>query len=71
MAIERQRPALGLIQHSYRGVQHAADACRQVLAAAGIAPSTSRRGNRLDTAPMESFSFGVALGLVAGRPSPL
>lgn len=36
MAIERQRPAPGLIQHSGRGVQYAADAHRQVLAAAGL-----------------------------------
>jgi len=57
MAIERQRLAPGLIQHSDRGVQHAADAYRQVLAAAGITPSMSRRGNCLDNAPMESF-FG-------------
>ncbi len=55
MAIERQRPAPGLIQHSDRGVQYAADAYRQVLAAAGITPSMSRRGNCLDNAPMESF----------------
>ena len=48
MAIERQRPAPGLIQHSDRGVQYAADAYRQVLAAAGITPSMSRRGNCLD-----------------------
>ena len=50
MAIERQRPAPGLIQHSDRGVQYAADAYRQVLAAAGITPSMSRRGNCLDNA---------------------
>lgn len=55
MAIERQRPAPGLIQHTDRGVQYAADAYLQVLAAAGITPSMSRRGNCLDNAPMESF----------------
>lgn len=55
MAIQRQRPAPGLIPHSDRGVQHAADAYRQVLAAAGITPSMSRTGNCLDNAPMESF----------------
>jgi transposase InsO family protein len=52
LAIERQRPAPGLIRHSDRGVQYAADAYRQVLAAAGIAPSMSRTGNCLDNAPM-------------------
>jgi putative transposase len=55
MAIERQRPAPGLIQHSDRGVQYAADAYRRVLADAGVTPSMSRRGNCLDNAPMESF----------------
>jgi len=55
MAIKRQRPAPGLIQHSDRGVQYAADAYRQILSAAGITPSMSRRGNCLDNAPMESF----------------
>lgn len=55
MAIERQRPAPGLVHHSDRGVQYAADAYRQVLAAAGITPSMSRKGNCLDNAPMESF----------------
>jgi putative transposase len=38
MAIERQRPPPGLIQHSDRGVRYAADAHRQVLAAAGMRP---------------------------------
>jgi putative transposase len=55
MAIARQRPAPGLIHHSDRGIQYAADAYRRILLAAGITPSMSRRGNCLDNAPMESF----------------
>src|SRR6056297_64077 len=55
MAIRRQRPAPGLIQHSDRGIQYAADEYRQALAAAKITPSMSRKGNCLDNAPMESF----------------
>ncbi len=55
MAVKRQRPAPGLIHHSDRGIQYAADAYRQALAAAGITPSMSRKGNCLDNAPMESF----------------
>ncbi len=35
MAVERQRPALGLIHHSDRGIQYAAEAYRQALAASG------------------------------------
>jgi transposase InsO family protein len=55
MAVERQRPAPGLIHHSDRGVQYAADDYRKALAAASITPSMSRKGNCLDNAPMESF----------------
>jgi transposase InsO family protein len=55
MAVKRQRPAPGLIQHSDRGLQYAADGYRQALAAAKITPSMSRKGNCLDNAPMESF----------------
>jgi len=55
MAIARQRPPAGLIHHSDRGIQYAADEYRQVLASARITPSMSRKGNCLDNAPMESF----------------
>ena len=55
MAIERQRPAPGLIHHSDRGIQYAAEAYRRVLARFGITPSMSRKGDCLDNAPMESF----------------
>ena len=55
MAVERQRPAPGLIHHSDRGVQYAEDDYRKALAAACITPSMSRKGNCLDNAPMESF----------------
>ena len=55
MALERQRPGAGLIHHSDRGIQYAAEAYRQTLAAANITPSMSRKGNCWDNAPMESF----------------
>ena len=55
MALQRCRPEPGLIHHSDRGVQYAAEPCRHVLARHGIKPSMSRRGNGLDNAPMESF----------------
>ncbi len=83
MAIERQRPPPGLIQHSDRGVQYAADAYRQVLAAAGITPSPlvvrarttagqrmSRKGNCLDNAPMESFFHTLKVERVHHRVYP-
>ncbi len=55
MAIERQRPPPGLIHHSDRGIQYAAEAYRSALAMAGISPSMSRKGDCWDNAPMESF----------------
>ena len=83
MAIERRRPPPGPIRHSDRGVRYAADACRQVLAAAGTTPSPpvvrtrtpdgrrmSRRGNRLDNAPMESFFHTLKVERVHHRVHP-
>jgi putative transposase len=55
MALQRCRPPDGLIHHSDRGVQYAAEPYRRVLERHGIRPSMSRRGNCLDNAPMESF----------------
>lgn len=57
MAIQRQRPAPGLIHHSDRGSQYAAAAYRKILADHGIIQSMSRKANCWDNAPMESF-FG-------------
>ena len=67
MAIQRQRPAPGLIQHSDRGVQYACTDYQEVLAGAGITPSMSRRGNALDNAPMESFFHTLKTELVHHR----
>ena len=55
MALQRHRPPEGLIHHSDRGVQYAAEPYRRVLERHGIEQSMSRRGNCLDNAPMESF----------------
>jgi putative transposase len=55
MALQRYQPPEGLIHHSDRGVQYAAEPYRQVLERHGITQSMSRRGNCLDNAPMESF----------------
>jgi hypothetical protein len=55
MAIERQKPVPGLIYHSDRDVQYAAEAYRAALAKSGITPSMSRKGDCWDNAPMESF----------------
>lgn len=58
MAIERRRPAAGLLHHSDRGCQYASESFRRLLAAHGLVCSMSRRGNAYDNAPMESF-FGT------------
>jgi putative transposase len=54
MALQRHPPSAGLIHHSDRGVQYAAEPYRAVLERHGIVQSMSRRGNCLDNAPMES-----------------
>ncbi len=55
MAIQRQRPKAGLIYHSDRGSQYAAEAYRKLLVGMKATPSTSRTGCCYDNAPMESF----------------
>ena len=59
MAVQN-RAALsgGLLHHSDRGSQYAADAYQQLLVAQHVQVSMSRRGDCYDNAPMESF-FGT------------
>ena len=64
MALQHRRPAAGLVHHSDRGVQYASAAYRQRLAAAGVQPSMSRRGNCYDNAAMESFWSSLKRELV-------
>ncbi len=64
MALEHRRPPAGLVHHSDRGVQYASEAYRQRLAAAGVVPSMSRRGNCYDNALMESFWSSLKRELV-------
>ena len=67
MAIQRQRPAPGLLHHSDRGGQYAADDYRKLLGAAGMQQSMSRRGNCYDNAPMESFFHTLKVELAHQR----
>ncbi len=67
MAVQRQRPAPGLIQHTDRGCQYASGEYRRLLDAAGLKASMSRRGNGLDNAPMESFFHTLKVELVHQR----
>lgn len=64
MAIQRQRPAVGLVQHSDRGSQYASRDYRDLLAAAGMQQSMSRKGCCHDNAPMESFFHTLKAELV-------
>jgi transposase InsO family protein len=54
-ALQRRRPAPGLVHHSDRGSQYASAAYQALLAQHGLVPSMSRTGNCWDNAPMESF----------------
>ena len=64
MAIQRQRPARGLIHHSDRGSQYAGGDYRALLDAKGMIPSMSRKGNCWDNAPMESWFHTLKTELV-------
>jgi putative transposase len=64
MAAQRQRPGPGLIHHSDRGSQYAAEAYAQQLALMGAKPSMSRTGCCYDNAPMESFFHSLKVELV-------
>lgn len=54
-AVARHRPPAGLIHHSDRGSQYAADAFQRRLAAWQVTASMSRSGNPYDNALAESF----------------
>ena len=54
-AVQRKRPAPGLIHHSDRGSQYCAHDYRKLVDQFGMKASMSRRGNCYDNAPMESF----------------
>jgi transposase InsO family protein len=64
MALKQRRPPSGLVHHSDRGVQYASTAYRARLAAAGVIPSMSRKGNCYDNAAMESFWSTLKRGLI-------
>jgi putative transposase len=55
MAIGRRAPSPGLLHHSDRGVQYAAQAFRGLLERHGITCSMSGKGNCYDNAVKESF----------------
>jgi len=54
-AIAKRQPPLGLVHHSDRGVQYAANEYAQVLLEHRMIPSMSRPANPYDNASCESF----------------
>ena len=70
MAIQRRRPGPGLVHHSDRGSQYAAGDYCNILQAATITQSMSRKGNCWDNAPMESFFGTLKTELVHQRDYP-
>ncbi len=64
MALTQRQPPHGLVHHSDRGRQYASEAYRQRLAAAGLQPSMSRKGNCYDNAVIESFWSSLKRELV-------
>ncbi len=69
-AIQRRRPGPGLIHHFERGSQYAAGDYRDILRAAAIVPSMSRKGNCCDNAPMQGFCGTLKTELVHHREYP-
>lgn len=67
MAVQRQRPAKGLICHSDRGSQYAAGDYQKQMTAIGAKPSMSKKGCCFDNAPMESFFHTLKVELVHQR----
>ena len=55
MALERRRPARGLLHHSDRGVQYASAPYRDLLTEHRVVASMSRKANCYDNAAMEAF----------------
>ena len=67
MALQRRRPAAGLVHHTDRGCQYTAAAYQAMLAAHGVTVSMSRAGDCLDNAMAESFFATLQAELVDTR----
>jgi len=64
MALQRRRPAAGLLHHSDRGVQYASNDYRALLEGKQAIASMSRKGNCWDNAVAESFFATVEVELI-------
>lgn len=63
MAVQRQRPEAGLVQHSDRSSQYAAEAYVAQLTMVGAVASMSRNGCCYDNELMESFFLTLKVEL--------
>jgi transposase InsO family protein len=66
MAVLHRRPLPGVLHHSDRGVQYAATDYQRLLAAQGMTPSMSRKGDCYDNAVVESFFATLEWELIEG-----
>jgi len=65
-AVRARRPPRGLIFHTDRGIEYAADAFKERLAALGITQSMNRPGKVTDNAYIESFFHSMKADIVHG-----
>ena len=70
LAVQRQPPPPGLLHHSDRGVQYAAEDFAALTAAHGVTLSMSRTGNPYDNALAESFVATLKTECLAGTLPP-
>ena len=65
-AVRTRRPPRGLIFHTDRGIEYAAEAFKQRLAELGITQSMNRPGKVTDNAYIESFFHSMKADIVHG-----
>jgi putative transposase len=65
-AVRKRKPRRGLIFHTDRGIEYAADAFKERLAALGIIQSMNRPGKINDNAYIESFFHSLKTDIVHG-----
>jgi transposase InsO family protein len=64
MALSRRQPGRGVLHHSDRGSQYAAEAFQQLLRDHGMTCSMSRKGDCWDNAVVESFNATIKTELI-------
>jgi len=70
MALDRRRPAMGLVHHTDRGCRYTAAAYQEIPTAHALTVAMSRVGDRDDNALAERFFATLTRELVARRPWP-